>query len=456
MAKVSVIIPVYNYGEFLKKAIESVLAQNFEDYELIIVNDGSTDNTSEVLKAYEGMNKIKLITHKKNQGLVRSCHEAIEASTGEYIIRLDADDYFDENALLVLAKVLDSNPEIGLVYPDYLLVSREGKIIDYVRLPKVNEEVKVLDIPANGAGAMFRRSCYEAVGGYDLSLRCQDGYDLWLKFLNRFRVYNVNLPLFYYRRHGSSLTSDNERILRTRRYIKQKFISEELKGPKPKALGIIPARAHDYCDYLAIRKLGNKPLIAYTIEEALKARALDRVVVTTEDEKIAGIAANYSVEVIMRPIELTQLPVEESVLYVLDSLREKDYTPALVAILHVNTPFKKEEHITEAINTLLIYGVDSVVSVCEDLWVHYQHGSYGLTQLFERRLLRQEREALYRENGAIFVSETRVITRENFLGRKIGHIVMTLEESLRIDSEFGFWLAEQIMREGQKWVKLKS
>jgi len=446
MPKVSVIIPVYNYGKYLSQAVQSVLSQQFADYEIIIVNDGSTDNTAEVLREFEDHLKIKLITHKENRGLVRSCHEAIEASTGEYIIRLDADDYFDENALLVLSNILDSHPEVGLVYPDYFLVSEEGRVLDHVRLPKLEEEVKLLDLPANGAGTMFRRSCYEAVGGYDLNLRLEDNYDLWLKFLNRFKAYNVNLPLFYYRRHGSNMTLKTEKILEARRHIKQSFVARELTGVKPKALGIIPARAHDYYDYLAIRKLCGKPLIAYTIEEALKTELLDKVVFTTEDKRIAEVAQNYGAEVIMRSAELTKGYVERTVTYILDKLKEADYYPEIVAILHVNSPFKRAEHITEAINTLLIYDVDSVISVCEDPEFHYQHDTYGLRPLFEKRLLRLEKEDLYEENGAIYVFKRSVAAEQNFPGKRIGHILMTEEDSLRINSEYDFWLAGQLVK----------
>jgi CMP-N-acetylneuraminic acid synthetase len=448
MPKISVIIPVHNYGRYLRQAIQSVLSQQFADYDIIIVNDGSTDNTAEVLREFENRAGIKLITHRENQGLARSCHEAIQASTGEYVIRLDADDYFDENALLVLSSVLENHAEVGVVYPDYFLISEEGKILDYVRLPKVAEEVKLLDLPANGAGPMFRRSCYEAVGGYDLNLRVEDNYDLWLKFLNRFKVYNVNLPLFYYRRHGSNMTLNNKEILEARRQIKHAFLGRELKGPRPKALGIIPARAHDYCDYLAIRNLGGRPLIAHTIEAALQTELLDRVIFTTEDKAIAEVAQGYGVEVMMRPPELARGYVERTVTYILDKLKEADYHPEIVAVLHINSPLKKAEHITEAINTLIIYDVDSVISVCEDRKFHYQHDTYGLRPLFEKRLLRLEKEDLYEENGAIYVSRRDVATEQNFLGQRIGHILMTEAESIRINSEYDFWLAEQLVNKG--------
>jgi len=453
MAKVSVIITTYNYGRYLKQAVESVLNQQFRDFEIIIVDDGSSDNTAQVLKEFENNEKIRVISHSTNEGLVVSCDEGIRKSTGEYVIRLDADDYFDENALLVLSNTLDSNPDVGLVYPDYFLVSEEGNIIDYVRLPKIEKEVKLLDLPANGAGTMFRRSCYEAVGGYDLSLKYQDGYDLWLKFLNRFKAYNVNLPLFYYRRHVSNLTLNSEKILETRRYIKQSFVDQKLKGRKPKVLGIIPARAHDYRDYLAIRKLGNKPLIAYTIEETLKVETLDRVIFTTEDKRIAKVAQSYGVEIIMRPSDLAKAYVERTVLYILDKLKEEGYQPDIVALLHINSPFKKAEHIAEAINTLLIYDTESVMSVCEDLKFHYQHDTHGLRPLFPKRLLRLEKETLYEENGAIYVSLRDVVTEQKFVGERTGHILMNREESVHIDSEFDFWQAEQLLKRNRSNLK---
>lgn len=448
MVKDSVIIITYNYGRYLKRAIESILNQTFKDFELIIVDDGSTDNTKEILKKYEGNEKIKIVTHTENKGLVASCIEAINASKGEYIIRLDADDYFDENALLVLSIFLDNHPNVGLVYPDFFQISEGGGILDYTRLPKIGEDVKLLDIPCNGAGAMFRRSCYDAVGGYNPNIRYQDGYDLWIKFINRFKIANINLPLFYYRKHPSSITSHPEKLLQARRSIKKIFLEEKLKGKSLRIVCIIPARVHDYCDYLAIRNLNGKPLIAYTIEEALKTKLFDKVIFTTEDEKIAEVVSKYDVEVILRPEELAKpkIPVEPTITYVLDRLKKSGYVPDAVVLLHVNSPLKKEEHITEAINTLLIFGTDSIISVCEDLKFHYQHAIDGLRPLFEKRLLRLEKEALYEENGAIYVSWTNVITMENFLGERIGHIVMTPEESVHIDSEFDFWLAEQILK----------
>ena len=446
MFKVSVIIPAYNYGRYLKQAIESVLSQRFDDYEVIVVDDCSNDDTPDVIKEFADHPKIKVITHRENQGFIRSCHEAIGLSRGEYIMRLDADDYLDENALLVLSTLLDTDPELGLVYSDYFTVSAEGKIIDYVRLPGMNSEVKLLDIPPNGAMMMFRSSSYDAVGGYDLSLICQDGYDLWLKFRHLFAIKNVNLPLFYYRRHGANFGEDSERLLSTRRYIKQRQVTDEGISA-PCVLGLIPAGNNGYCDNLALRELWGKPSIAYTIEEALRAPALNRVILAIEDERLAPVAGRYGVEYILCPSRLARQEIQHQVIYVLEHLANEGFFADVVAILYPNSPFRKADHIAEAINTVMLFPVDSVVSVCEDNKLHYQHGPWGLVPLFEKNSLRLEKEALYEDNGAIYVSRAKAITENGFLGSRIGHITMTREASVYIESDFDFRVAEQLVKD---------
>ena len=99
--KTTVYITAYNYGKFIEKAIQSVLKQSTDDWELIIINDGSTDNTCDILKRYETHPKVRVV-EQENKGLSVSNNIALRISNGEYLMRLDADDYLDENALLVL------------------------------------------------------------------------------------------------------------------------------------------------------------------------------------------------------------------------------------------------------------------------------------------------------------------------------------------------------------------
>ena len=444
MPKVTVYITAHNYGRYLQQAVESVLKQTLQDWELIIINDGSTDETEEVLKAYADHFKIRMVHQETPQGLPISCNNALKLAKGEYFIRLDADDYFDENALLVLSSVLDSRPEAGLVYPDYYHISEDGEMLELVRRKKIDEEAMLLDLPAHGAGTMIRVSALKELNGYNEKIRCQDGYDLWIRFIHKFKVYNVNLPLFYYRRHGTNLTNNVGKILSTRRKIKRDFVRERFKYDMPNVLAIIPARGN--C--MPMKELCGRPMISYTIEEVKKAETINRMAVVTEDDAIARFCLSLGVEVIRRPARLAMpnTPVEPSIVYALDKLQESaGYSPDIVVMPHINSPLKKAEHIDEAVDTLLIFKTDSAISVCEDRMFHYQHSYNGLEPLFKKRQLRLEKEALYAENGAIYASRREKITSNNFLGEVIGHIEMEDEFSVHVDRDFEFWLAEKLI-----------
>jgi len=219
--KVSVIVTAHNYAEFLEECLDSVLRQTYDDFELVVVDDGSTDETPELLRdySYEYPEIIKVVT-LSGEGLPSACNRGIEAADGEYIIRLDADDYFDKNILTVEASYLDANPEIDLVYPDYYTIDKGGEIKNHVRLPKVGEEVKLLDRSPLAAGAMYRRSAWEQIGGYNESLNYQEDYDFWIKFITEYDVHNVNLPLMYYRQHGSSMSTNFTARMNARRDVK--------------------------------------------------------------------------------------------------------------------------------------------------------------------------------------------------------------------------------------------
>lgn len=447
MPKVTVYMISRDYGCYLSQAIQSVLNQTMRDWELIVINDGSTDNTEELLVGFADDPRIRIV-HQGPRGLIGSCNTAIAMSTGEYIVRLDADDYFDENALLVLSGVLDAHPEVGLVYPDYFLISSEGEILGHVRREKVNGDVRLLDLPAHGAGTMVRRECFFEVGGYDEAVDCQDGYDLWLKFVDRFKVYNVNLPLFYYRRHPVSLTTNQERILRARRALKERHVRERYGSNVPSILAVIPVRnVSPFGEGWALRLLGGIPILRYTFDELRQCPLITKTVVVTEDADIAAFARSQGVEPLIRPTHLARMnsPIEPTILYTLDHVRRQGFAPAIVCQLHANSPLRRVDHITEAINTLLIFRPDSVISVCENTRLQYQHRLNGLEPLFHRRELRLEREALYEENGAIYVSWAQSITEESFLGKSIGHIIMTRESSVRLEGSYELWLAEQLV-----------
>ena len=455
MHKISVYIPSHNYGRYLDCAIQSVLAQTIDDWELIVIDDGSTDNTADVLKKYEGHPKIRTV-YQKNKGLNVTNNIALRLSNGKYLIRLDADDYMDENILLVLSNMLDSRPEVGLVFPDYYLVDEGGNIIEAVRQKKIGEEAELLDLPAHGACTMIRKEILLDLGGYYEEFNRQDGYGLWLKFIRRYHPHNVNVPLFYYRQHQNSLTKDKEKLLETRRQIKRHFV-EQNNIVSPKVLAIIPVVSDAGLIYQSpFTELAGKPLFSYTLDEVVKAKLVDRCVVSSSDEQVLEYAKRVKgIGTILRPEELAKSTsrVEETILHALDYLKEKNnYCPDVVCVCYINTPFRKARHIDKAIDTMSIFDVDSVLSVQEELSFCFHHGRNGLEAIngMQRSRLRLEREAIYKDTGAIILSRTEVIRSGKLVGDKIGHIFMLPEDSIRIRSDLDFQIAEMITSKRNK------
>jgi CMP-N-acetylneuraminic acid synthetase len=452
MVKVSVILTNHNYGKYLRESITSVLAQTFKDFELIIIDDGSRDNSHHILNDFQGKKNVIILKNKQTQGIAASSNRAICNANGKYIIRLDADDYFDENALLVFTHFLDSNPDVAVVYPDYFKVRDNREIMQYVKIPKIGEEIKLLDIAANGAGAMFRKSAFDKIGGYDSNIRYQDHYDFWIKMITTFKVANINLPLFYYRQHGSSTSSylNLKEKLQARRYIKEKFVNKNMSDKKLKTVGIIPAREKfDVVDLLPLEQFAGKPLLAYSVEEAMKAKWLNNVIVCTESSQIAGIAEDLGAEVMIRPRSMadTSIPLIDTVNFVISSLEKKNDHFDAVALLPVNCPFRTSSNIDEAVNTLLIYDAESVISVFENLNTLYQHGKHGLEAVAEGGFLKRDRDILYEENEAISLSKTEFIKNGKFFGQRLSHVLMTPEESLRIKDKFSYWIAKQMLEQ---------
>ncbi len=456
MAKVSVVITNHNYGKYLRESIDSVLAQTFNDYELIIIDDGSRDNSENILNEYSSVNKITILRNREPQGVASSCNRAIRLAKGEYIIRLDADDYFDDNALLVLTGFLDRNPDIAVVYPDFFKVKDNREIMEYVRVPRIGEEIKLLDVAANGAGAMFRKSAFDKIGGYNPNIKYQDHYDFWVKMITTFKVANLSLPLFYYRQHGSSSSSylNLREKLFARRYIKEEFVQKNMSQASLRVVGVIPAREKfDVVDMLPLENFAGKALIEYCVEEACKTKWMDKVIVCTESQVIADFTEKIGAEVMLRPRSLADpsIPLIDTVNFAIKTLENNRYYFDAVALLPVNCPFRSHSNINEAINTLLIYDADSLISVNENTSIHYQQGTNGLEPISETGFLKRDRDTLYECNEAIYLAKTDIFKQGRLTGQRLSHVLMTQEESVRIKDQFSYWIVKQMLENNYEY-----
>ena len=449
--KVTIYMPNYNYGKYLEEAVDSVKNQVFKDWELIVIDDGSTDDSVDVLKKFANEEKITVI-HQKNKGLNVTNNVAIRLSRGKYIVRLDADDFIDESFLLVLSSILDEKQDVGLVFSDFHHVDQSGNIIETIRREKIKNSDQLLDMPAHGACTMYRKEILMDLGTYDEEFSCQDGYEMWIKFIEEYKPYNINVPLFYYRQHSASSTKNTVKILDTRRAIEKKFV-EARQNLDINVLGLL--LVHESSIYKQNRpfvKLNDKYLIDYPLEESNSAHFLTNIAVSSSDEGLKNyIKANFPNVIYvdrnetLRDFNTNNTDIVTDAIKKIEKTTNKKYEA--ICLLSISTPLLKAKHIDHAVNTMQVFDVDSVRSVSEELAPCYQHEVDGLKGInnSDGNQPRLERNAIYKDNGAVLLIKTNNLEDGGIIGKKVGHITMLPEESIKINSDFEFWLAEQII-----------
>jgi len=443
---VTIYITNYNYGRYLKKSIESIFEQTFKDFELLIIDDGSNDDSKRIIKEYDDRYNVFSV-FQQNKGLNASNNVALKLARGKYIIRLDADDYFAPQALEIMVSDLERNPEHALVFPDYYLVNEEEEVIQQVHRHDFSKDVTLPDQPAHGACTMIRTSVLKSVGGYDQTFTRQDGYDLWLNITNQYPVRNINLPLFYYRLHGKNITMDEKKLLETRSKIKAKHVKK--RGLKPiSVLAIVPVRGQAIDPRSnPMKKLGDKCLIDWTIESALASKLLLDIVVTTPDNDIINhINKKYGSKIITvaRKEELAQVntSIEETAIDVFNQYKKCNETPDAIMMLYIECPFRSTMYINKAINTMQLYDVDIVDGVKPDDNMFYVHTGNGLEPWHKNKRLRLERDELYRRVGGIHLISRETLERtKDMLGGKIGHIVLDRQAAFSIRCDIDWAIA---------------
>lgn len=209
---ISIVMPVYNREHYLKEAIESVLAQTRRDFELLVWDDGSTDNSVALARHYEQCDRRVRVITASHQGQTKSLIAAIAATTGAYVGWVDSDDFIAPTALFETATVLEQEPEVGLVYTDYLVIDEHSSVKGLgqrCRIPYSKDRLLVDFMIFHFR--LFRRSVYNLVGGLDESMvRAQD-YDLCLRLSEVTQISHIQKPLYYYRQHKSSV-SQQQRV----------------------------------------------------------------------------------------------------------------------------------------------------------------------------------------------------------------------------------------------------
>lgn len=236
----SVIIPLYNKEDYIEETIKSVLNQSFNDFEIIIVDDGSTDDSLKLASQFQD-SKITLIK-QKNLGASVARNKAIETAKGKYIAPLDADDIWHKNHLLELKSLINSFPNAGLFCNNYEIKLNDNFVIkanfnfsygsDHLEIPDFFDANIINYIPSSSSTA-FLKSSFVKLGAYDTSLRTGQDLDLWIRFALQYKVvFNPTITMVYNNYDDSSLSKSDYNLDRYN-YISN-FNAEEQQNPSLK------------------------------------------------------------------------------------------------------------------------------------------------------------------------------------------------------------------------------
>jgi glycosyltransferase involved in cell wall biosynthesis len=209
---VSVIITTYNYAKYVERAIRSALDQTLHEdhYEVIVVNDCSTDETQEILENFS--NEIRVFNLEKNLGLAGARNFGIKKAKGQFIVFLDADDYFHKELIRMQKIFLEENNTLDAVSVDYYLVDERGKHLRHVSA----------DQEPIACGIMFRKDFLYNIGLYDEGFRAREEEDLRIRWKDKYNIYNIILPLYRYRMHDNNLTKNQDEMEKHRELLMSK------------------------------------------------------------------------------------------------------------------------------------------------------------------------------------------------------------------------------------------
>lgn len=210
---ITVLVPIFNQEKYIGRCLRSLLSQNYNKnlYEIIVINDGSIDRTSYALDLFK--DDIKIIKNKKNLGLPASLNLGIKKSKSEFIVRVDSDDYVNSNFLNVLKLYLEFNKNVDAVACDYLLINDKEKVLS---------RENCLKKPI-ACGIMFKKKQLIKIGMYDETFLMNEERDLRIRFLKKYKISRIEIPLYRYRKHEKNMTNDKKKMKFQNLRIKKKY-----------------------------------------------------------------------------------------------------------------------------------------------------------------------------------------------------------------------------------------
>ncbi len=270
MPLISVIIPVYNNAYFIAQALDSVLSQSITDIEVIVVDDGSTDESASIVQSYAVRDQRLKYIHQVNQGVAVSRNTGIKQSSGEFIAFIDGDDVWLPDHLKDLLHVMQGHEEIGLAHANITTISESGEILRTLKRPtellsgNIFKPLLLRDIFVILSTVMIRRQCCDKVGLFDEALTRlgSEDRDLWLRITFEFKARYVDRIITHYRINSNGLSSNHENMVKGRLYVVEKLFRESKINQQLRRKAI--SRIHqDFADYSVAQKQFKKAFPSY-------------------------------------------------------------------------------------------------------------------------------------------------------------------------------------------------
>ncbi len=367
--KCSIIITNYNYGKFSERCIRSCLSQDFDKskYEIIFVDDKSSDDSERIIKKFKKYENFIFIKNKKNLGVAGSSNVGIIKSKGEFIVRVDSDDYISKDLIKFLSTYLDKDKSLFGVSCDYYYFNEKNS-------KKIRVSSREFPI---SCGIMYRRELFLNYGMYNQTFRHREEEELRQRLGNLYKIGYLEIPLYRYRMHEKNKTKQKKQMskfkikLTTPKDIVYPINYEPNKKSKDtkkfkNIIAVIPARGNSKrLKDKNIFKVWNKPMIYWTIKAAKNSKFIKEIYVSSESKKILSVSKKFKVKTIERPEILSNDKVfkMDVVTHATKYIERKFSKPDIIVSIQANSPEISSNDIDGAINHMIKYKRNEVISV---------------------------------------------------------------------------------------------
>ena len=426
-AKVTVYIPSKNYSQFLEQAISSILLQTFKDWNLILIDDGSTDSSFEIMQRFSKDARVS-VHQLTGLGLPAVANFALNMAESDYFVRLDGDDYMNEHALEILISAMDQNLDLDFIFPDYYEVDDEGRLLSLQTRGEISNFDHYRGLPPHGACTLWRTKSLKNLGGYREDLKGQDGLDVWIKENKKERFKNVPLPLFYYRKHNQSLSNSKSLISNARRSLKLDAVTKF--EHKPKITAIIPCRSkYDFVPKLWSVEIDGKSLLSLSIDACLRSSMVDQILVLGDDDEIQSQVLLFqknlqgkSIRFMKRETSDTRenIPLVEALKEYVEN--DSEILNGIILIKHLQAPFVTELDINELLSSLILDESESSALVSRLDWTILSRNRYGLQLVYERNFISTNMERFFQYRNSVMASHGFNFKKSSMWGKSTTYI----------------------------------